>query len=90
MMLLLLGIAAFTAVIVLLVGIIVNARKALVPTGTVKININDEKDLETGVGGKLLNVLAENGIFVSSACGGRLLRPVPCTGARRGRRDTPH
>lgn len=70
MMLLILGVIAFTAVILLLVGIIVNARKALVPSGTVTVNINEEKDIETGVGGKLLNVLADNGIFVSSACGG--------------------
>ena len=70
MMLLILGVIAFTAVIILLVGIIVNARKALVASGTVTVNINNEKDIVTGVGGKLLNVLAENEIFVSSACGG--------------------
>ena len=70
MMLLLLGVASFTIIILVLVGIIVNARRALVSSGTVVININNEKDLETGVGGKLLNVLADNGIFVSSACGG--------------------
>lgn len=70
MTLLLLGVAAFTIVILLLVGIIINARRMLVASGTVTININSEKDLETGVGGKLLNVLADNGIFVSSACGG--------------------
>jgi Na+-transporting NADH:ubiquinone oxidoreductase subunit F len=70
MMLLILGVIAFTAVIILLVGIIVNARKALVASGTVTVNINHEKDIVTGVGGKLLNVLADNEIFVSSACGG--------------------
>ncbi|MGD9808811.1 MAG: NADH:ubiquinone reductase (Na(+)-transporting) subunit F [Deferribacterales bacterium] len=69
-MLLILGVIAFTAVIILLVGIIVNARKALVASGTVTVNINHEKDIVTGVGGKLLNVLADNEIFVSSACGG--------------------
>jgi len=70
MMLLILGIATFTIIILLLVGIIVNARKFLVPSGTITININEEKDIETGAGAKLLNVLADNGIFVSSACGG--------------------
>jgi Na+-transporting NADH:ubiquinone oxidoreductase subunit F len=70
MMLLILGVIAFTTVIILLVGIIVNARKALVASGTVTVNINNEKDIVTGVGGKLLNVLADNEIFVSSACGG--------------------
>lgn len=70
MMLLFLGVGAFTVIILLLVGIIVNARRMLVASGTVTININEEKDYETGVGGKLLNALADNGIFVSSACGG--------------------
>ncbi|ADD68780.1 NADH:ubiquinone oxidoreductase, subunit F [Denitrovibrio acetiphilus DSM 12809] len=70
MMLLLLGITSFTVVILLLVGIIINARKALVASGSVTVNINGEKDIETGVGKKLLGVLADNGIFVSSACGG--------------------
>ncbi len=70
MKILLLGIGAFTVIILLLVGIIINARKMLVASGIIKININEEKDIETGAGGKLLNVLADNEIFVSSACGG--------------------
>lgn len=70
MMVLLMGVAVFTVVILLLVGVIINARRILVPAGTVTININHEKDLTADVGGKLLNVLADNGIFVSSACGG--------------------
>lgn len=70
MMVLLMGVAVFTVVILLLVGVIINARRILVPAGTVTININHEKDLTANVGGKLLNALADNGIFVSSACGG--------------------
>jgi len=70
MTILLLGIGAFTVIILLLVGIIINARKMLVASGTITININEEKDIETGAGAKLLNVLADNEIFVSSACGG--------------------
>ena len=70
MMTLTLGITAFTAIILLLVGIIVNARRMLVPSGVITVNINEEKDIQTGAGAKLLNVLADNDIFVSSACGG--------------------
>jgi len=65
-----LGIGAFTVIILFLVGIIVNARRALVSTGEVTININEEKDIKTQAGGKLLGALSDNGIFVSSACGG--------------------
>ncbi|PLX66078.1 MAG: NADH:ubiquinone reductase (Na(+)-transporting) subunit F [Denitrovibrio sp.] len=67
---LILGIAVFTIIILLLVGVIVNARRALVPSGVITVNINEEKDIETGAGTKLLNVLADNEIYVSSACGG--------------------
>lgn len=65
-----LGVSIFTLIILLLSIIIILARKKLVSSGSVKININSEKDIETESGGKLLFALAENDIFVSSACGG--------------------
>lgn len=67
-----LGVALFTVVILALVLIILFARKQLVATGDVTININDdpEKSITTEAGGKLLGALANSGIFVSSACGG--------------------
>ena len=67
-----LGVTLFTVVILALVLIILFARKQLVATGNVTININDdpEKSITTEAGGKLLGALANNGIFVSSACGG--------------------
>jgi Na+-transporting NADH:ubiquinone oxidoreductase subunit F len=65
-----LGVAVFTIVVIVLVFLIVGARKFLVPSGNVDIRVNDRKTLNVGVGGKLLNVLADQGIFVSSACGG--------------------
>ena len=67
-----LGVALFTVVILALVMIILFARKQLVATGDVTININDDADksITTEAGGKLLGALANNGIFVSSACGG--------------------
>jgi Na+-transporting NADH:ubiquinone oxidoreductase subunit F len=41
-----------------------------VASGSVSILVNDEKTIETGVGGKLLGALAEQKLFVASACGG--------------------
>lgn len=64
------GVLMFTGIIATLVGIIVVARKQLVSTGDVKILINEQKEIKVPAGGKLLGALAENGIFVSSACGG--------------------
>ncbi|MEZ6088903.1 MAG: NADH:ubiquinone reductase (Na(+)-transporting) subunit F [Pirellulaceae bacterium] len=64
------GVLMFTVVIFLLVGVILGAKKILVPSGDVKININNQKDISVPAGGKLLGALADAGIFVSSACGG--------------------
>lgn len=65
-----LGVSMFTSVILVLVAIILIARSKLVESGNVKILINDEKTIEVPAGGKLLNILADQKIFLSSACGG--------------------
>src|SRR5690606_9970457 len=65
-----LGVAFFTAIVLALVGLILAAKKFLVPSGNVSILINDQKRIDVPVGGKLLGALSEAGIFVSSACGG--------------------
>ncbi len=65
-----LGVSMFTAVVLVLVLVILFAKSKLVASGPVKLNINGEKDVEVGAGGKLLNVLADEKLFVSSACGG--------------------
>jgi len=65
-----LGIVLFTVIIMALVFIILGARSKLVSTGDIAININDEKTISCGAGGKLLGALADSELFVSSACGG--------------------
>ena len=65
-----LGVGFFTLIVLTLVAIILFAKSKLVPSGLVKININNEKELEVPAGGKLLGVLAENSLFVPSACAG--------------------
>ena len=67
-----LGVATFTAVILMLVVVILLAKRKLLPAGNVRILVNNDEDKAISVpaGGKLLNVLADNKIFVSSACGG--------------------
>ena len=65
-----LGVVMFTGVVLSLVFVIMFARSQLVASGTVSILVNDEKTIETGVGGKLLGALAEQKLFVASACGG--------------------
>lgn len=66
------GVSLFTVVVMLLVILILFARSRLVSSGDVHIEINGEpeKSITVPAGGKLLNTLADAGIFLSSACGG--------------------
>jgi len=66
------GVVMFTGVVMALVAVIIMARSRLVSSGDVTIEINGdpEKAITVPAGGKLLNTLAENGIYLSSACGG--------------------
>jgi Na+-transporting NADH:ubiquinone oxidoreductase subunit F len=65
-----LGVSVFTGIILFLVLIILAAKKQLVPEGTVSITVNGEKTFTVEPGGKLLSTLADQGLFVPSACGG--------------------
>jgi Na+-transporting NADH:ubiquinone oxidoreductase subunit NqrF len=60
----LLSMGMFSGVILLLVALIIFARSRLVTTGHIKLNINDEKELTIEGGGKLLNTLAQQKIFL--------------------------
>jgi Na+-transporting NADH:ubiquinone oxidoreductase subunit F len=66
----LISVVMFTLIIMTLVAIIIFARSKLVSAGNVNLVINDEKTVSVPAGGKLLNVLADQKLFVSSACGG--------------------
>ncbi|MEM7152047.1 MAG: NADH:ubiquinone reductase (Na(+)-transporting) subunit F [Myxococcota bacterium] len=62
----------FTVVILALVAILVMARRKLVNTADVKILVNDDesKAMTVPAGSTLLNTLADQKIFIPSACGG--------------------
>ncbi|MBN1441863.1 MAG: NADH:ubiquinone reductase (Na(+)-transporting) subunit F [Planctomycetes bacterium] len=68
-----LGVAMFTGVVVSCVLVLLVAKSKLVASGKVTIHINDdpENDLDVSAGGTLLNTLADNKIFIPSACGGK-------------------
>ncbi|MCB9206497.1 MAG: NADH:ubiquinone reductase (Na(+)-transporting) subunit F [Ignavibacteriales bacterium] len=70
--LVILGVIMFTVVVLLLVMVILLAKSQLVPSGNITISINDnpENSLTVPIGGKLLNVLADNKVYLPSACGG--------------------
>ncbi len=65
-----LGVTMFTGLVLALVSIILSARAKLVSSGDVTITVNHEKKITVPAGGKLLQTLAESGLFLPSACGG--------------------
>ena len=65
-----LGVGFFTGIVLVLVFIILAAKARLVVTGCARVVVNSETEFEIPVGQKLLIALADNRLFVSSACGG--------------------
>ena len=62
----------FLVLTLLLVILLLVAKHYLVPSGKVKINVNNgTKELEVESGNTLLGTLHENGVMLSSACGGK-------------------
>lgn len=66
----LLSIVVFLGIILLLVSMLLYAKSKLTAGGTVKVTINDEKELEVAPGSSLLSTLSQEKIFLPSACGG--------------------
>ncbi len=65
------SIGVFLAIIILLVIVLLIAKKYLSPSGNVSITINDKDTLSVPQGGTLLSTLAECGVYLPSACGGK-------------------
>ena len=68
-----LGVIAFTVSVNLMVIVILISRKFLIATGNVEIQLNEDPDriLQVQAGDKLLQTLANEEMFLSSACGGK-------------------
>ncbi|MDY6147465.1 MAG: NADH:ubiquinone reductase (Na(+)-transporting) subunit F [Porphyromonas sp.] len=64
------SVVVFLLVVLILVVVLLLAKSKLVPSGNVTIELNGEKKMEVPLGGTLLNTLQNEGIFLSSACGG--------------------
>ena len=65
------SIGVFLATILLLVIILLVAKKFLSPSGNVQIEINGDTTLNVPQGSSLMTTLNENGIYLPSACGGK-------------------
>jgi Na+-transporting NADH:ubiquinone oxidoreductase subunit F len=67
------GVTMFTAVVLVLVAVLLGARRKLVQSGQVAIRVNDDdsKTMRVAAGDTLLGTLASQKIFIPSACGGK-------------------
>ncbi len=65
------AIVVMLAVVILLVTLLLVLRNKLLPAGNVTIIINDDKKLEVPTGNSLISTLAEQRIYLPSACGGK-------------------
>ena len=61
----------FLTIILVLVVLLLLLRAKLVPQGNVTITVNNNKKLTVPTGGTLISTLAEQGIHLPSACGGK-------------------
>ena len=65
------ALVVFLVVILILVALLLLLRAKLLPSGNVTITINDDKKLEVPTGNSLISTLAEQKIYLPSACGGK-------------------
>lgn len=68
---LLAGIGIFLGITLLLVIILLVAKRYLVSSGKVTVTINDDRKVEVESGRPLLSALATENVFLPSACGGK-------------------
>ncbi|MBD5214297.1 MAG: 2Fe-2S iron-sulfur cluster binding domain-containing protein, partial [Bacteroidales bacterium] len=65
------GVGIFLGITLLLVGLLLVAKKFMVKSGDVTVTINNEMDVHVPSGGSLLSTMAGADIFLPSACGGK-------------------
>lgn len=65
------GVAVFLVITLLMVGMLLLAKKFMVKSGDVTITVNEETEIPAEAGGSLLSTLANKDVFLPSACGGK-------------------
>jgi len=73
MLIVAIGVLTFLVMILALVVVLLAARRGLVPSGVVRIEVNDDpaSRIDTEAGSTLLGTLSGNAVFLPSACGGK-------------------
>ena len=65
------ALVVMVAVVLLLVVLLLLLRDKLLPTGQVTLTINDDRQMQVPTGGTLIATLAEQHVYLPSACGGK-------------------
>lgn len=65
------GVGIFLGITLILVILLLVAKKFMVKSGDVTVTINNEMDVNVPAGGSLLSTMAGADIFLPSACGGK-------------------
>lgn len=65
------SIGVFLVIVLVLVIILLVAKKYLSPSGNVTMTINGDNKISVEQGSSVLSTLSANGIYLSSACGGK-------------------
>ena len=68
---LLAALVVFLVVVLLLVALLLVLMENLVPQGDVAVTVNGDKQLTVPMGGTLISTLAEQQVYLPSACGGK-------------------
>jgi Na+-transporting NADH:ubiquinone oxidoreductase subunit F len=64
------GVITFSAIVLSLTGLVLGARRILVPSGHCGIRVNEKTTLQASIGQRLMEVLTSADIHLPSACGG--------------------
>lgn len=65
------GVGIFLGVTLLLVILLLEAKRYLVASGNAKVTVNGDTQIEVQTGASLLSALANTNVFLPSACGGK-------------------
>lgn len=65
------SIGVFLGIIIVLVVVLLVAKRYLLPSGNVTITVNDKDKISVPQGSSLLSTLGDAGVHLSSACGGK-------------------
>ena len=66
-----LSIALYAAIVLVLVALMVGAKRSLIPAGEVRIRVAGRPEIVVRRGGTLLGALSQHDVLLASACGGK-------------------